>query len=243
MRKRLAAGLLAVVLVLQLSGCMGGMFSRSVRSSGNTTTQTYDIRDFTGVRVHSYMSNLSLVLAEGDYGVQIYADQRYLDRIRVQKNGNLLSIETDDNLKFRERIEVRVTVPTLEELHFEGALDVENAGSIKADKLYMTVSGATDIDLSFDCSELNIEASGAAEVDLHGRADTFSWKGAGATELDASGLATQVATLIISGAGEASIQCSQTLNATVQGAGSIEYTGNCTVNKSIQGAGSIKQAD
>lgn len=242
MRKQIAAGLLTIVLAVQLGGCFGGgLFTRSVRSSGHTVTETYDIKDFTGVSIRSQMNNLALEFAEGGYSVQIIADQRYLDRIRVEKNGNLLRIETDDNLKFRERIEVRVTVPSLEELHLEGALDVDNKGAIKADRLYMTVAGATDIDLNMDCNELTVEASGAAEVDFRGRADTFSWKGAGATEMDGSGLVTQVATVVISGAGESSIHCEKTLNATVQGAGSIEYTGNCEVHKNIQGAGSVKQ--
>ena len=65
----------------------------------------------------------------------------------------------------------------------------------------------------------------------------------GASQLAAKGLQAKTAEISTTGAGDAEVAVTDTLNVVITGAGKVTYTGNPTIKKQITGAGSIRRKD
>jgi len=171
--------------------------------------------------------------------VEVTADQNLMPNIETYVRGNTLHVDTK-NIRNATELEVRINYETIRHMDLSGAVDISAINTLKADKLTLEASGASEIILYLEVETLTVDVSGASEITLSGRAENADYDGSGASSLNALELITNVASISISGAGEARIHASEKLSAKVSGAGSIRYTGNPTkINKSISGAGSI----
>jgi hypothetical protein len=89
-----------------------------------------------------------------------------------------------------------------------------------------------------------LESKGAAEVTLTGNVDRLLVDMTGASQLAADGLQTKTAEISTTGAGDAEVAVTDTLNVIITGAGKVTYSGNPpTIKKQITGAGSIRHKD
>jgi hypothetical protein len=93
---------------------------------------------------------------------------------------------------------------------------------------------------SVRASDLQIRLSGAASLDAAGDADKLNLQIDGAARAELKDLHTKTAKADVSGAGNATLNTSDALNAKVSGAGNINYVhAPKSLQKSISGAGNI----
>jgi hypothetical protein len=83
--------------------------------------------------------------------------------------------------------------------------------------------------------------SGAADGDVAGRTDSLSITVSGAGSLNAVDLAAKRAKVVVSGAGDVTVNATDELDARVSGAGDIWYVGSPKLQSRVSGAGTIKQ--
>ncbi|MEM7368790.1 MAG: head GIN domain-containing protein [Bacteroidota bacterium] len=140
-----------------------------------------------------------------------------------------------------EEVSVTISAPYLSRIETSGTSTLESDGSFKTETLDLHLSGATEVELDLNVSQLQVSLGGAAELELSGSANQADYSINGAGELDAFDLKSSDVKLAISGAGDAEVYVSNALDANVLGAGDVRYKGHPQhVRQHISGVGSIR---
>ncbi len=214
----------------------------SITGSGKPVTQARNVSGFTG---NALGLPGRLELTQGDTeSVLITADDNVLPEIEsVVENATL-------KLRFRERalsthrvrIQIKVTVRTLESLAVGGSGDIRS-GPLKAGKLTLAVSGSGDLGIASAAATslvVNISGSGNAKMN-GGSVETLNASIAGSGDLDAAKLATRRTSVNVAGSGDACVWASDSLAVNVAGSGSIAYYGDPKVSRTVVGSGSVRR--
>jgi len=193
-----------------------------VKGSGILKTETRPVEKFTAI----VMSGAADVDIEqtGQESLELTADDNLLPLFTTEvRDGTLfLGVVHGKRLTWSNKgPRFKVTVSELRKLRLSGA------GTVNATKL--------------DADSLSISISGAGDGNIAGRSNSLSISISGAGSLDAAGLQAKRATVIVSGAGDVTVNASEELDARVSGAGDIWYIGSPKLQSKVSGAGTIKQ--
>lgn len=193
---------------------------RGVRGSGNTGSETRNVADFNKIQTGGAI-NVE-VLAQNDFNVVVEGDDNLLQYIKTEISGDTLRIYTEDKINPKSRINVRISMPEIEEAE---------------------VSGASNAVISNVKSEtLKLEASGASKITVAGTVTNLESEASGASGIDAGSLNVENADVEANGASRTVVSASNELKADASGASSIYYNGEPKnlVSKS-SGASSVKK--
>jgi hypothetical protein len=108
-------------------------------------------------------------------------------------------------------------------------------------KIGLHATGASSIKLDLDAPSVDAELSGASHMSLSGTTKDFTADGSGASRLKCFGLMAENTNVDMSGASNAEVFASVTLDADASGASHIIYRGNANVNQRSSGAGSVSK--
>ena len=203
----------------------GEMFDFSLKigrekGSGRMAVDVRDVRDFESIDVSSVFQ--VEVVAQGDFHVEVEADDNLLQYVRTEVSNGELQISLDKSVKASNPLRVRITAPNIERLEASGASKV-NITDLKNSEFVVDASGASKIQVSGETAGLTVDVSGASHVN--------------AVDLNAVN-----ATVDASGASKVNISVSGELRSEASGASNISYTGTPTnVYKKTSGASSISQ--
>ncbi len=218
--QRLTTAILAsLVLVLLVGNAAAFSFKdRGIEGSGDLETRDFDLKDFDEISVGGAF-DIEIRFSESQE-VAVTIDDNLWDNLELEvKNGRLI-IDWDKNCQPDNdcRLELRVS-------------------SLKA----MSIHGAADVEIDdFDGDSFDFELSGAAELEMNGRVDDLDIQVSGAGEIDTRDLKAQHVKVRISGAGNANISVSESLDAKVSGVGNIHYWGDPEKKRtSVSGLGNI----
>jgi len=238
MARKIAVVVLAVLLVLGLSGCI-------VRraSDTDTTTESRDVQDFTAVDFAGF-GNLTIV--QGDqYELELSGPTDLVDRIETEVHGDTLYIARDAKWEIwilglgNRQVDITITVPELKELNVEGA-GVVTIDELEGESFEFDLSGAGELrGADLKLGDLVVDMSGAGSAKLSGQVDTQKVVISGAGEYDAEDLESRMTTVDMSGAGSASVWATESLDVTAAGAGGVKYWGDPDVRQEVSGAGSV----
>jgi hypothetical protein len=170
-------------------------------------------------------------------------------RVHAKVTNGTLRIEVEDRRPWwlalsgaRTPARVIVTFHELRALSLSGGVDVE-AGSWRADEVRVSASGGTRLRVgALQTRMLRVDGSGALRAELAGTATAQRVSISGAAEYDASRLASETASVEVSGAAKVRLEVSRTLDAEVSGAATIEYLGDPQVHSRVSGVGRIIRA-
>jgi hypothetical protein len=265
MRKLITRGWIVLPLALALAGCTvraGGSTTISSNSSsssttssgtgstpgttttgsGTTKTESRAVSGFSSI-VISGVGQLTIDQT-GTESLTITADDNILpDLTSTVTNGQLqLGTKPNTTIQTNNPIQYHVTVKNLTGLSVAGAADATMA-KLTTSTLSVEVSGTGSISIAgLGAQSAQINLLGAGEITLSGQAQSQTATIAGAGAYHGEQLDTDSAVVQVSGAGQAAVHVSQSLNATVSGAGTITYSGNPSqVSSNVTGAGSITQ--
>jgi Putative auto-transporter adhesin, head GIN domain len=218
---RIAAALssLLVLAACNWSDTYGGP---TIKGSGNLKTETRVVEKFTTI-VISGSANLEIEQT-GEESLEITVDDNLLPLFTTEVRDGTLFIGVAEGRRLTwsgEGPRIKVTVRELRKLKVSGAV------SVKATKL--------------DTDSLSISISGAGSASIAGRSDNLSITVSGAGSLDAADLQTKRATIVVSGAGDVTVNANEELDARVSGAGTIRYVGSPKLQSKVSGAGTIEQ--
>jgi len=245
-RHALPVLVLAVVLVALLLTWM--TLGRS-GPSGDVTVAEQDLAPFRRIEV-SGAADVVLQKGNGEH-VTIETPTRGL-RIRAEVHGDTLSISTRDNRRWWSSIfgrggnrsaRITVTYRTLDALVLSGAVRITGTG-LETPELRVSANGGSSIHLDgLKTQSLRVEGSGALKAELAGEATEQRVSISGAAEYNAERLASQQASVSVSGVGHVIVRVEKTLSASISGAGNIEYYGNPDVREHVSGMGRVKRRE
>ena len=183
------------------------------------------------------------------FKVEAGGDNKYLDDLRVERNGDALVIRPRNTSFFggnwgrgERKVLIRIEMPAIEELELAGAVQADLGGFDRQDRLKVQQAGASHLRLNGNYGTLQLEQAGACRTTATGRADSLDLDAAGACELAAANLQTAVATVDLAGVCKARLNVSESLKGDAVGASEIAYSGQPkTVKVDATGPSSIKR--
>ena len=195
-------------------------FNKSVKGSGNISTETRDIRDFSGVDVSGVFQ--VEITAQKDFGVEIEADDNLLSLIKTEVRGGVLRIEAKERLSSEHGLKIRISAPDIDSIDASGVAKVTLAG-VKNNELRIDTSGASKVNIDGETANLTIEVSGASSI-------------------NAENLKAENANVDASGASHVSVFATAELKSDASGASKIVYSGGPkNVEKRSSGASSVRE--
>lgn len=216
---------------------------KRVRGNGNWTTQERSVSSFSSVEVNGAID--VHVVQGAQRPVKIEADENLMQYVEVYERGDRLVVETKSgyNLRPTQKMRITVTAPRYRKIDVSGACDVIGEGKLNnPDDLEIEVSGAGDIHMDLNAPRVRVDVSGSGNVFLQGETRDFVVGLSGAGKVRCFDLKTENTKLDISGAGDAEVYASVSLDASVSGAGSVKYKGNASnVSQHVSGAGSVRK--
>jgi hypothetical protein len=192
-----------------------------VKGSGVITTETRPVGTFKAIR----LSNFGKLVIErtGTESLTVTADDNIVSLITSEVRDGTLYLAVKGKSVSSRSLVYKVTVGDLREISVSGAATIE------ATKL--------------DGDSLSLDISGAGSGTMSGRADVLSISISGAGSLDAGGLVAKRAKVVVSGAGDVTVNASEELDAKVSGAGTVRYIGSPRLTTNISGVGSVKKKE
>jgi Putative auto-transporter adhesin, head GIN domain len=219
LRTAIALSSLLLLAACNWSDSFGGP---TIKGSGNLKTETRVVERFTAI-VISGSANLEIEQT-GEESLQLTADDNLLPLFTTEVRDGTLFIGVAEGKRLTwsgKGPRIKVTVRELRKLKVSGAV------SVKATKL--------------DTDSLSISISGAGSASIAGRSDNLSITVSGAGSLDAVDLQTKRSTIVVSGAGDVTVNANEELDARVSGAGTVRYVGSPKLQSRVSGAGTIEQ--
>lgn len=206
------AGLLA-------TGCGINIDAGDAFDAGDTVTESFTVDEFDELAIDSAF-DVTIVLGE-DPSLEIDVGENLVDDLRVDQDGDRLSIGLDDGLfNINSDIEARIATNDLSRLDLNGAVRAE-IRNLDSERLELDLNGASRVEGEGSVGELVVDANGASRVD-------FDEVTVDQVELEANGASE----LILTDAAE--------LTGELNGASSLAVSDDARVNVRTEGASSIR---
>jgi len=223
--------------VFLLPSCIYSTWDNGISGDGNVKTEQFDIKGFTGVHVSS---GIDAEVSQGEFFVELEADGNLHEYITVEREGDMLVIGSERNIRRAESKLVRVSLPELDELRISSAGDIEGKTDFECDDLEISISSAGDLDIGVNARLIDISISSSGDCDIYGETEKLKARLSSAGDLEACDLKAEVVDVKVSSAGDACVMATKEIEMEASSAGSIYYYGDPTVVRShASSAGSI----
>ncbi len=183
-------------------------------------------------------SGIDLYITQGTTeGAKVVGDKDLIDKMVLERNGSQLSIRIKDNTSWsslfsnRKTPKVYVTVKTLSELQASGGSDVYVQNTIKTNRLSISASGGSDINMSVACKDIVLQASGGSDLNLKGSATNMELSVSGGSDANAEEFSVDYAKVNASGGSDASLHVNKALEADAHGGSDVKFSGNASYKK------------
>ena len=251
MKKIIAIAFVLFAITAQAQSKMGVIYDENV--------QVRKLPSFTSIRVSNAIELYISQSSKTEVAVSAKSDE-YRNRIVTEVVGGTLIIRMEDNYKWWKwsddfKAKAYVSVKDLYALNGSGATNIKIINGLQAEKLKITLSGASDLRGDIKATTLISDLTGASSFKAKVQANAFSVKGSGACDFEISGAGDDLivdvsgassvkmydylvkgASVEASGASDVNINVSQMLKVKASGASSIDYKGTPT-KKELQSSG------
>lgn len=195
----------------------------------------------------SVSSDIDLYLTQSNSeNIRVNAHPDLLKNVVVEKKGNNLNIRYKDNISWGrlfkgQSIKVYVNFKNLQSISASGGSDVYSQNTIKTDKLSVSSSGGSDLDLNVVAKDIAIQTSGGSDVNIKGSATNMEATSSGGSDIDALNFVVENARVSSSGGSDANVHVTKALDVTASGGSDVNYKGNPAVKKSSGKSGDVSK--
>ncbi len=148
--------------------------------------------------------------------------------ITVEVKDGILYVGLEKGFKWNngnKKLKAYISFKQIDKLNVSGACDVYISGTLKADKLSIHQSGASDLKGKLDVKELIVDISGASDILVSGTASKLNVEASGASDFKGFDLVTDYCDARASGASGIRITVNKELSAHASGASDVKYKG------------------
>lgn len=222
---------------LALLSCLPAL---SFASSGRVT-QKREVSGFHRIRIEGAVNAL---IREGDFSVQISADEDLQPEITTRVDGDTLVIETREHgwHPSHDDISAAISLPHFEGVAVNGAGDVQVEG-VHAEAVALDLHGAGNIQFAGQARKVAVALTGTGSVSFQkGRVQTLNVTLSGAGNVKARELVTHDAAVDLRGTGSVELTADGgALALGMHGVGSIRWYGSASaVSSEADGIGTIE---
>jgi len=215
----------------------------SASGSGNVITLT---KDFTGFDQVEIGSAFEATVQQGEtFAVVIRIDDNLEADLELNQVGQTLEIGLDPDRIFGigdATLEAEISMPTLSRVEASGATHITLVGFDSAQALQVVASGASSVDGEVQAGDTSMEASGASSISVAGGAANLVLEVSGASSVDLELFPVTDLQAELSGASNAVVNVSGTLDVEASGASELSYLGNPTLgNVNASGASTVRE--
>ncbi len=218
--------------------------NKKIVGNGQVVSQERRAGAIHGIRV---ANALNVVITQGAaQEIKVEADENLQEYIIVEEKNGILSVHQRNNtsLSSRKDIAVYVSAAAFDRLYASGAGKIRSTNRLEADeKLVITASGASEIDIDVKVPRVNADLSGASTLKIKGETRDLLVSASGSSRASAFDLLAENTNVDVSGASNARVFASVKLDIVASGASEVRYRGDATVNKSTSGASNAKKDD
>lgn len=204
--------------------------------------QDRPVKNFNKIEVSG---GFNVILSQGTVEkLTVEADDDILPKIITEVKGGTLIIKLENNTwnKDIKNLTAELTFINLDGIDVSGAVKITGTNPMKFSALEIDGSGATKINLNLSATSLICDFSGASEITFKGNAPEFKVDLSGASNLEALEFLTRKCSIECSGASDARVYATESLDVEGSGASKITYTGNPTnVDSDMSGASKISK--
>ncbi len=224
MRKRnmLVLGLLIFCIACSLGCTVCG--EEKVRGRGAVISETYDVEDFTGVKLATF-GDLHIEIGDRE-SLRIVAQENLQRYFEVDVSGKMLKIDIRRRVSLRpsKPVNFYLTVKSLDTIHVSGSGDVF-APNLEADEFSVKVSGSGDVEIgTVEADEIVAKVSGSGNVELAGaEAETQRVSVSGSGEVRIRDLDARSLDVRITGSGDVAVSDGRVERQRVVVSGSGDY--------------------
>ncbi|MBM1107005.1 DUF2807 domain-containing protein [Aurantibacter crassamenti] len=213
----------------------------SIRASGEVTSLEYSIPDYSRVKV-SNAFNTYVTFSETEESVRIEANDNIHNRIIVKRDGNSLIIRMKKltHVRGNATLNAYITTKNVDEFDMEGAsrLTLENMWNVENGKIEL--SGASDFLGEVDANRLIIDLNGASTANIYGHVGSLHADLSGSSDLRDYDLEVERLNIDMSGASDAYLSISETIDIDASGASELNFKGAAAItHKKLSGASEI----
>ncbi len=231
--------IVGVIAALLFSSC--GFNGKTVDGTGNVTTQNRKMAaGFTSV---SASDNIEVYIIQGAAGsVIVEADDNLQQHIKTEVKGTELEISTDVNIDNAEAKRVTVTLPKIEGLEVSGGCLVRSKTQLKSEKLTVSSSIGSSVEIVVDAVNLIAEASSGSTLKISGRADDVKTESSSGSTVNAEALTAKNVDADASSGSNITVNPTESLSADASSGSSVRYVSTPKkINSDASSGGSISQ--
>jgi len=242
---------LPLALAMTVTACSAeitsdGKDGKRTVEAGPTTTQSYDLKGFTGVKV---TGPDDVVIRQGDaFAITAKGPKNEIDELEIKLDGDTLSIgRKRSGFTFSNHdgkgLQVEITMPKLSKLPLTGSGSID-ADTVDGDTVEAVVTGSGDLKvakLTGKRADLTISGSGDIEIG-GGTIGTGDYSVTGSGNIDADGLVADTLDVSITGSGDVEAQATGAADVSILGSGdaTISGGGKCTTKALGSGTANCK---
>jgi len=225
MKKLVTLTLVAVLAVFLTLGGLVGCIGENITGSGDLTTETHDLSDFTQIEAHSGFE-LEVTMSN-TFSIEITADDNVHEYIEVEKSGDTLDIRLRGT-RFYHSVTLRaeITMPNLYRLELTGGSRADITGFSSSHDFDADLSGGSQLSGDITAGAADFELSGGSQVTLEGIGDDLTIDASGGSQLDLEDFPIDDAAINMSGGSRATINISGTLSVNLSGGSRVLYVGD-----------------
>jgi hypothetical protein len=203
-------------------------------------TRNFDFRNFTSLQMGSAFR--VHVTAGSTYSVSATGEQNDLDDLQAFVQNGVLVVRYSNKWRAsRQRMDIDISMPALDQVNFSGAVVSDVTGFQNMDRIKFELSGASGCDFEGTSKNLEFDLSGASHLEMYGESQYLNGKLSGASQINAFDLTVEASELSLSGASIAKVWVTKSLNVDASGASSVRYKGNPEIRKQLSGASTLRQ--
>lgn len=235
----LAQLLVVIVITLLFSSC--GFDKKTLDGSGNVVTQNRTVA--TGFTTITTSGNVEVYITQGSAStVVVEADDNLQQHIKTEVKGTELSITCDVNIDNAEAKRVTVTLPKIEGIEAAGGSIVKGKTQLKGDKIMLSSSSGSNLEVSVDAKEIASEASSGSSLKISGRTNDLKTDASSGSSLNASALIAKDVKADASSGGNIAVNPTESLDADASSGSVINYVSTPKkINSDASSGGSISQ--
>jgi hypothetical protein len=234
--KKLTLSIL-VISAFMLQSCVFGDWDNGIVGEGDVVTEVIEIDGFTGVHASS---GIDVNITQGDFYVEVVADENLHEYITVERDGGNLRIGTDRSIHRAKSKVVNVSLPELDDLKISNAGDIQATNKFTCNELDIEISSAGDLKMEVEADAIDISISSSGDCDIWGTTRDLDAQLSSAGDLNAFDLEADYVKVRVSSAGDASVYANKEIGMKASSAGNIYYKGDAEVIRSnTSSAGSI----
>jgi hypothetical protein len=191
------------------------------------------------------------------FSATVEAESNLIPYIQTIVNGNTLRIDTRENLKNNQPMNVYVTTPIIRGATLSGSgtivldsletdyLDIVLSGSGKISGFTITnqidtrISGSGNVSMESYTNSSNFNISGSGNFDLTGESSSGVFTISGSGNINSYNYQQSDCIAKISGSGDMYLNVTDHLDVNISGSGSVYYIGNPTITVKITGSGQV----